>query len=183
MTDALTEQQLDDIQARTTSKHLTPGPWTLDRESCDCGDGYGCSHGMYITSVVTTTPTVIAAERCQRTGEQPRDYDFHRSEIGDFSEADWELMTHAREDIPAMLAEIRRLKTVTTDLAARWEKEAAGTQVAIDTDPLGGEVEAAQHERVHTYRTAASDLREVLATGRIPSDLITPAEAGSPTTP
>jgi hypothetical protein len=61
-------------------------------------------------------------------------------------------------------------------LAERWEKEADGTQRAIDFDPLGGEVEAAQHERVRIYRESARDLREVLVTGQIPSDLVTDAE-------
>lgn len=106
----LTEQQLADIDALVSSEHLTPGPWRLDRESCDCGDGYGCSHGEYVTGVVTPAPTEIAADRCKRTGEQPRDYDFHRSEIGDFTEADWELMVAAREAVPALLAEVRRLQ-------------------------------------------------------------------------
>lgn len=61
-------------------------------------------------------------------------------------------------------------------LAERWEKEAASTQHAIDADPLGGEVEAAQHERVRIYQESARDLRQVLTTGRIPRDLLTQAE-------
>lgn len=106
----LDDQRLAEIAARATSEHLTPGPWRLDRESCDCGDGYGCRHGDYVTGVVTPTPTEIALDRCKRTGEQPRDYDFHRSDIGDFTDADWELMAHARRDVPDLLAEIQRLK-------------------------------------------------------------------------
>lgn len=61
-------------------------------------------------------------------------------------------------------------------LAERWEKEATATQAAIDHDPLGGTVEAAQHERARIYREAARDLREVLVTGEIPRDLLTPNE-------
>lgn len=107
-----TDQQLDDIEARATSEHLTPGPWTLDKEGCDCGGDYPCGHGLYVTAVITPTPTWSAAERCKRTGEQPRDYDFHRSDIGDFTMADWELMAHAREDVPALVQEVRRLRAV-----------------------------------------------------------------------
>jgi hypothetical protein len=128
----LTEQQLDDIEQRATSEHLTPGPWTLDRESCDCSDGY-CSHGAYVTGVVTPVPTEIAAERCKRTGEQPRDYDFHRSEIGDFTEADWALMVAAREDVPALLAEVRRLRATPSMVCINCE-----TPVGWVDCPTGG---------------------------------------------
>ena len=124
-TQPLTDQQLDAIEALTTSKHLTPGPWRLDRESCDCGDGYGCSHGMYVTGVVTPVPTEIAAERCKRTGEQPRDYDFHRGDIGDFTEADWELMVAAREAVPALLAEVHRLRAELADAREQGIADAA----------------------------------------------------------
>ncbi|MGW4603670.1 hypothetical protein ACWENS_10415 [Streptomyces sp. NPDC004532] len=110
MSDRLTPEREAEIVARATHEHLTPGPWEVDREGCDCGGDYPCGHGMYVTGVVTPVPTWSAAERLQRTGEQPRDYDFHRGEIGDFTEADWQLMAHAREDVPALLAEIQRLK-------------------------------------------------------------------------
>lgn len=113
--------ELDEIATRAASEDLTPGPWRLDREQCDCSDGY-CHHGEYVTGVITPVPTGIAAERLARTGEQPRDYDFHRSEIGDFTDADWELMVHAREDVPALIAEIRRL----TDRVAELEAYAHG---------------------------------------------------------
>lgn len=125
----LTAERLDEITARANAEHLTPGPWTLDRESCDCSDGY-CSHGAYVTGVVTPVPTEIAADRCKRTGEQPRDYDFHRSEIGDFTDADWELMAHAREDVPALLAEIRRLHEP-TELSRHLEDGSTHTVQAL----------------------------------------------------
>jgi hypothetical protein len=169
----LTDQQLADIEARATNERVTPGPWRLDRESCDCGGDYPCGHGMYVTGVVTPTPTHLAVDRCKRTGEQPRDYDFHRSEICDFTDADWELMAHARTDVPALLAEVRQLRALAEDLAGRWEKEATFLSRAIGSDPLGGEIEAAQHERVRIYRESARDLRHVLATGQIPTDLLT----------
>ncbi|MPY47091.1 hypothetical protein [Streptomyces acidicola] len=104
----LSDAQLNEIDARATRERLTPGPWRLDRESCDCGGDYPCGHGMFVTGIVTPTPTHLAVERCKRTGEQPRDYDFHRSEICDFTDADWELMAAARDDVPALVAEVRR---------------------------------------------------------------------------
>ncbi|MGW4786145.1 hypothetical protein [Streptomyces sp. NPDC004230] len=109
-TDQTPQLDLEAIEARATNERLTPGPWEVDREGCDCGGDYPCGHGMYVTGVVTPVPTWSAAERLQRTGEQPRDYDFHRGEIGDFTEADWQLMAHAREDVPALVAEVRRLR-------------------------------------------------------------------------
>ncbi|MGZ0231163.1 hypothetical protein [Streptomyces sp. CPS1] len=105
----MTEIDLNAIQALTTAEHLTPGPWRLDREQCDCEDGY-CHHGEYVTGVIAPTPTEGAAARLKRTGEEPRDYDFHRTEIGDFTDADWELMVAAREALPALVAEVRRLR-------------------------------------------------------------------------
>ncbi|MFF7142301.1 hypothetical protein ACFZB5_13765 [Streptomyces nodosus] len=112
------DEQLAVIEARATHEHLTPGPWRLDRESCDCGGDYPCGHGMYVTGVVTPTPTWSAAERAKQTGEQPRDYDFHRGEICDFTDADWELMAHAREDVPVLLAEVRRGRTELAQMRA-----------------------------------------------------------------
>ena len=68
--------------------------------------------------------------------------------------------------------------TVLTDLAERWERmgKAApemGDGLFID-EPT--RTQTAQYERAATYRKAAADLREVLATGRIPHDLMTDAE-------
>lgn len=114
------------------------------------------------------------------TGQQLDEIDAraaHLHEYGDPTDtrtAGWQDL--AGTDVPALLAEVRRLKAVCGDLADRWDKEATGTQKAIDIDPLGGEVESAQHERVHVYRTTAQDLRALLATGRVPEDLLTTAE-------
>ena len=91
--------------------------------------------------------------------------------IADFNERAARRATKAEEARPAAHVAL-------ADLAGRWEKEATGTQKAIYASPLGGEVEAAQHERIRIYREAARDLREVLATGRIPHDLMTTAELG-----
>lgn len=125
---------LDAITARATSEHLTPGPWTLAKEGCDCGGDYPCGHGLYVTGVITPTPTWSAAERAKRTGEQPRDYDFHRSDIGDFTTADWELMAHAREDVPALLAEIRRLRDELAETKALNDPRLRGLLVKAAPD-------------------------------------------------
>ncbi|MCA1224121.1 hypothetical protein [Streptomyces sp. 8L] len=98
-----------EIRARAEAEHLTPAPWKVEYEQCDCSDGL-CRHGEYVTGVSTPDLTPVAAERLARSGEKPRDYDFHRSDIGDFSGDDWELMVHAREDIPWLLARVAELE-------------------------------------------------------------------------
>ncbi|MFD8545564.1 hypothetical protein [Streptomyces sp. NPDC059649] len=111
MSDRLTE-----IAARAAAKQLTPGPFRLGYESCDCGGDYPCGHGMCVTGVYTSTPTPAATDRYERTGEKPRDYDFHRGEICDFSRDDWELMAHAREDVPWLLEQLEQARGIAVEL-------------------------------------------------------------------
>jgi hypothetical protein len=64
------------------------------------------------------------------------------------------------------------------DLAERWDRMAKsgpdfGDELLID-EPTPAQLQ--QHERAATYRKAASDIRDVLRTGRIPHDLMTEAE-------
>lgn len=87
------------------------------------------------------------------------------------------------DDTNTLLIEIRRLRaveTALTTLVERWERMGKnapdlGTELFID-EPGPGRRE--QHERAATYRRTAADVREVLATGRIPHDLMTDAELG-----
>ncbi len=88
MTQPLTEQQLADIEARSTA--ATPGPWTVELEQCDCQDGL-CSHGTYVSAVYA---------------DEER-----RTEFSDFTDADWQFVIRARTEVPVLLAEIRRLQT------------------------------------------------------------------------
>ena len=63
-------------------------------------------------------------------------------------------------------------------LAARWEQLADQGDTAIGhfEGPTAVTLNAEVEERGRVYRQAAADLREVLATGRIPDDLRTPAD-------
>lgn len=77
------------------------------------------------------------------------------------------------------------LRTILTTLAERWEQLAGPAP-----DPSEGlfvddvtPAESARAERAHTYRTAASDLRDVLRTGCIPHPLMTDAELEQHGTP
>jgi hypothetical protein len=124
MTARLSPQRETEIRERAESAHLTPGPWRLEYEQCDCSDGY-CHHGAYVAAVATPEPTPVAAERLARAGEEPRDYDFSRTDMGDFSAADWELMAHARADVPALLAELAAVRAERDKARAQLAKVAA----------------------------------------------------------
>jgi len=78
-----------------------------------------------------------------------------------------------------------QLRAALTILAERWE-QLAGPAPDPAEGLFVGEVtpaESARVERAHTYRTAATDLRDVLRTGRIPHPLMTDAELEQHGTP
>ncbi|MEU2440157.1 hypothetical protein ABZ595_28840 [Streptomyces rubradiris] len=84
-------------------------------------------------------------------------------------------------------AEVDRLRqqiTTLTTLAERWEQMAEHGDVAIGTfdGPAAATLDAEVGERGRTYRKAATDLRDVLRTGRVPHDLMTDAELSAPAT-
>jgi hypothetical protein len=83
----LDDTRLAEITARVEA--ASRGPWTLAYESCDCSED--CGHGLYVSRL--------------DTGAGPA------TELLDLPGADWELMAHARTDVPALLAEVERLKT------------------------------------------------------------------------
>ena len=93
----------------------------------------------------------------------------------------------AADAAAALLADNRRLRAqvaVFTTLAERWEQMADHGDQAIGhfEGSAAATLDAEVGERGRTYRKAASDIRDVLATGRIPHDLMTDAElaAASP---
>jgi hypothetical protein len=98
----LTEQQLDDIETRANA--ATPGPW--------CTDSWEIYQG---TEYVAGAEWI--GETC-RAGEM------------DDSRADAEFVAHARTDVPALLAEVRRLGAALAEAAEdlTWLRclEAAG---------------------------------------------------------
>lgn len=70
------------------------------------------------------------------------------------------------------------LRATLADLADRWEQLAASEAAQADQLRGPGAAEAALIARVraHTYRAAASDVRDVLRTGLPPHGLMTDAE-------
>jgi hypothetical protein len=106
VTSELTTQQLDEIQAR--HKAATPGPWGIYE--------FGGGTAIDIAADLHDTGTGYRARReiC-RLEDEPLDNDPAHKEWT--AEEDWAqvqadaaFVAHAREDVPALLAEIRRLK-------------------------------------------------------------------------
>ncbi|MFF9025705.1 hypothetical protein [Streptomyces eurythermus] len=90
-------------------------------------------------------------------------------------------------DLITPMAEDDRLRqqiTTLTTLAERWEQMAEHGDVAIGTfdGPAAATLDAEVGERGRTYRKAATDLRDVLRTGRVSHDLMTDAELSAPAT-
>ena len=93
---------LAEVKKRASA--ATPGPWRLEYDSCDCGDGYGCSHGSWPHALHLPEPHT---ER--KPGEDHPDYHFAYTEVSEFSNATAEFITHARTDVPRLLTAITRV--------------------------------------------------------------------------
>ncbi|MCX5000929.1 hypothetical protein [Streptomyces longwoodensis] len=99
-TTRLTPEREAEIAARAEA--ASRGPWTLDYESCDCSEY--CGHGVYVSRI--------------RTGAGPA------TELSDLPNSEWELMAHARQDVPTLLAELAAVRAE-RDQARRVFKELA----------------------------------------------------------
>lgn len=89
---------------RDREQAATRGPWEIETESCDCGDGYVCPHGTYPYAIITSR-----SHTERKTGEAPRPYDFRHSEICELSPEDVEFIAQAREDVPRLLRAVELL--------------------------------------------------------------------------
>ncbi|MCI3155492.1 hypothetical protein ELQ39_27860 [Streptomyces sp. GB4-14] len=87
MNERLTPAREAEIEQRTDA--ATPGPWLVEMEQCDCSDGL-CGHGTYASAVYAN--------------------DERRNEFEDFTDSDWLFIIHAREDVPALLAELAAVR-------------------------------------------------------------------------
>jgi len=104
----LTEQQLDDIEARKDA--ATPGPWMRKAELA--------SHIVYIDNAAPDDGTLSPLWNAEWA-----------------TEADGEFTAHARTDVPALLAEVRRLRAralTASEYDAAWHavEGAAGEEGA-----------------------------------------------------
>jgi hypothetical protein len=131
MTQPLTEQQLDDIEARTNA--ATPGPWGVYT--------FGGDSLIEIAADLEDTGCGYRARRTiARFEDEPLDNDPAHSEWT--AEEDWvqvradaAFVAHAPEDVRALLAEIRRLNAALTQIRHLHKDSPMGPcPVCIDAD-------------------------------------------------
>lgn len=140
--DSLTPEREAEIGGRAAA--ATPGPWTVDLEQCDCSDGL-CSHGTYVAAIY------VDGER--------------RSEFDEIPDADWQFIAHAREDVPALFAEIDRLRRAYVFDTA---------ELKLEIDRLRGEAKRARALKPNVERALImAAVRETLVGNSEPVDLAT----------
>lgn len=136
MTDRLTPERETEIAARAEA--ATPGPWTVALEQCDCRDGL-CSHGTYVSSIYSGGVL--------------------RTEFGDFPNEDWRFTIHAREDVPALLAELNAVR------AEREQAREVALREAADHFDRTADFEPDGY-RARVMRGAANDIRRLITAER-----------------
>ncbi|MEV5957259.1 hypothetical protein AB0M11_26420 [Streptomyces sp. NPDC051987] len=93
-----TDPDLDTIEARANA--ATAGPWNIELDYCDCSE-YGCSHAPFAVGFGPFTSFENTTDR---------------------HHYDAEFVAAARTDVPALVAEIRRLRAAAAaELLPAWE--------------------------------------------------------------
>lgn len=95
--------------AKNILEGVTEGPWSLNRESCDCGDGYGCPHAPWPYAIHGPANQVVLNEKNPYSDRHKRDYGHQVSEISELSDADADFVAAARSLVPELIAEVERL--------------------------------------------------------------------------
>ncbi|MFI0192051.1 AAA family ATPase [Streptomyces sp. NPDC017082] len=157
-------------------------------------------HNMLPIAVMVATPVTVCVQRqgprpANRTVPEAMVFKQHQDMVGSqptltaegfreivFSDdLDRRLPTGNALALVTPMAEVDRLRqhiTTLTTLAERWEQMAQGAPdfgdgLFVDE---ATPAQTGQHERATTYRKSATDLLDVLRTGRVPHDLMTDAE-------
>lgn len=106
------EATLERIQRRHAA--ISKGPWSISYESCDCGDGYGCSHGRW--------PYALQGPKNLQYSNDERWKDHHNSvtEVSELTEEDAHFLANAPTDIDFLLEEVARLRRLTVDRTGGW---------------------------------------------------------------
>ncbi|MFE9448332.1 hypothetical protein [Streptomyces sp. NPDC006739] len=138
---------LDQIEARAAA--ATPGPWTTDGWEIYQGDG-------------NSAPDLMAwvGETCRAD-----DYDGSRNDAA--------FIAHAREDVAAMAAEIRRLRAELDSLQAHFDQAIKGFNAsALEITQLRTERARTRAEgAIEALRSAAENVRLGTAVGPIPVEV------------
>jgi hypothetical protein len=120
---AMTEDELQAIEARANA--ATPGPWEVEQKDC----------------TVLRAPNGPPADQSLMGDEQYYPWTPDRIE-------DWQFIASARTDVPALVAEVRRLRALCRRggelLNAEWYDAPAGT--ISDVKALAGDLEVAGRE-------------------------------------
>ena len=125
---------------RAIEQAATPGPWHLEWDSCDCGDGYGCSHGSWPHAIRNSR-----ADTEPRQDGKQRDWDYKHTEISELGGADAEFIVTARTVMPLLLAAVDAL-TGALERHQQWFTDKNGTRICggclepvpcKDTDVIG----------------------------------------------
>lgn len=102
---SMDEAKLGEIEAR--AKAATPGPWVLEK-----GDRYRPEYPMDLRIRCEWSPPVNGA-----CGHEL----FRPSGVSRSTEPDASFVCHAREDVPALVDEVRRLREANESLVAAFD--------------------------------------------------------------
>lgn len=81
------------------------GPWQVDYDSCDCGDGYGCSHGSWPHAFIFPEPWSRPLADLVVS-----DYHYTYTEISEIPPGTAEFMARSRIYVERLIGEIKRLR-------------------------------------------------------------------------
>lgn len=172
------ELDLDAIEAR--AEGAAPGPWMV----IDPNEGTGVPPGWQVVNDAFLNPP----------GDD-EDHAWVAVELHTGDQADAEFIAHAREDIPALAAEVRRLRGLVSpsagwvlDVARRWrahrhdfgpqaaaEYVAAGDALAAAVDALDADQPAEQFEAVRDHAN-----QRIQATATNQTGLLAGLKVGEP---
>lgn len=98
---SITEKRLNEIQERLNA--ATKGPWFVEYESEECPPFKPYAHAIHGPTMQGVLEGPVSDDFKARYGHQ-------MDEVAGVADADAEFIAHAREDIPALLAEVHRLR-------------------------------------------------------------------------
>lgn len=83
--------------AQELADAATPGPWSIEDDSCDCGGGMPCGHGNYPCALLGPANVTDWPERMRA------DYGHRISEVQELTGVDADFIADARTRLPRAL--------------------------------------------------------------------------------
>lgn len=145
----MTDEQLSEIEARANA--ATPGPWAA-----------GVDHHYFGHAYINTPTDCYEIDDTARMNASA--YDDERRHHNQL-DADAVFMAHAREDVPALVAEVRRLRTrlLTVDTVA--------CNRGCEIERLRADIERIGRERDDMERACKQQAEELAQFRRMEDDL------------